>query len=157
MEVRELAKQHLGDDEPEHRIAKELQRLVVGDAAARVFLGAGLVRERMFQQPAVAEPVSEAPLQRLELVADGDHGRAIGVRPVRLDKPCRLGRLVGRHGNAHLPQAFHADREHRWRALQRAHDRDAVRLQQAGDNARLDIRVGTEDDGPVAGHASTAW
>jgi hypothetical protein len=31
-----------------------------------------------------------------------------------------------------------------------------VRLQQARDDARLDVGVGPEDDRPVAGHASTA-
>ena len=36
----ELAKQHVRDDESEHRIAEEFERLVVDDAAAGVFVGA---------------------------------------------------------------------------------------------------------------------
>ena len=88
VEVRELAEQHFGDDEAEHGVAEELERLVVDDAAAGILLRARLVRQRVLQQAAIAEPVAEAPLERLELV-DGcgiDHP-AVRLVAVALDQP----------------------------------------------------------------------
>ena len=40
VELREIAEQHVGDDEAEQRVAEELHRLVVGDAAADVLVRA---------------------------------------------------------------------------------------------------------------------
>ena len=71
-----LAEQHLGHDQPQHRVAEELERLVVGDAAARILRGARLVRQRVLEQPAILEAVADALLQLLELVAQPDDARA---------------------------------------------------------------------------------
>ena len=60
MVLGELAEQHVGDDEPEHRVAEELERLVVEDAAARVLVRARPVRQRVLEQPAVVEAVADA-------------------------------------------------------------------------------------------------
>ena len=69
VERRELAEQHVGDDEPEHGVAEKLHRLVVDDAAADVLVGARGVRHRVLEQAAIAEAVADGLLQRLELVA----------------------------------------------------------------------------------------
>ena len=58
--LRELAEQHVGDDEAEHRVAEELHRLVVEDAAAGVLVHARAVRQRVLEQAAVAEAVADA-------------------------------------------------------------------------------------------------
>ena len=65
--LRELAEQHVGDDEAEHGVAEELHRLVVEHAAARVLVDARLVRQRVLEQAAVAEAVADPLLERLEL------------------------------------------------------------------------------------------
>ena len=68
--LRELAEQHVGDDEAEDRVAEELHRLVVEDAAARVLVHARAVRQRVLEQPAIAEAVADGALERLELGAE---------------------------------------------------------------------------------------
>src|SRR2546430_17632440 len=45
---------YIGDDEAEHRVAEELERLVVDDAAAHVLVGARGVGHRVLEQAAVA-------------------------------------------------------------------------------------------------------
>ena len=53
--LRELAEEHVGDDEAEHGVAEELHRLVVEHAAAGVLVDARPVRQRVLEQPAVAK------------------------------------------------------------------------------------------------------
>ena len=67
--LRELPEQHVGDREPEHRVAEKLHRLVVEDAAARVLVNARAVRQRVLEQAAILEAIADAPLERLELGA----------------------------------------------------------------------------------------
>ena len=57
---RERAEQRLGHDQAEHRVAEELERLVVGDAAARILVRLRLVRQRVLEQAAIAEAVADA-------------------------------------------------------------------------------------------------
>ena len=65
---------------PSTRVAEELQRLVVDDAAADVLVGARGVRHRVLEQPAIAEAVADRLLQRLELVAQPHHLAARAAR-----------------------------------------------------------------------------
>ena len=55
---RKPVEQQVGDDEPEHRVAQELERLVVDDAARRVFVRARSVRQRVLEQAEVARTCS---------------------------------------------------------------------------------------------------
>ena len=82
MEVRELAEQHVGDDEAEHGIAEELERLVVEHAAARVLVRARLVRQRVLEEAAVAEAVVDPLLERFEFLPDGNNDGTGRVGPV---------------------------------------------------------------------------
>ena len=68
--LRELPEQHVGDDEAQHRVAEELHRLVVEDAAAGVLVHARPMRQRVLEQAAVAEAVADPLLERLELGAE---------------------------------------------------------------------------------------
>ena len=47
--LRELAKEQVGDHEPQHRVAEEFERLVVDDATAGVFVNARAMRQRVFE------------------------------------------------------------------------------------------------------------
>ena len=76
VETGKLAKQHVGDEKSEHRVAEKLERLVVGHAAAHVFVRARGVRHGVLEQTAVAEAVVDGPLQGLELVAQPDDSPA---------------------------------------------------------------------------------
>ena len=67
-----LAEQRVRHHQPEHRVAEELERLVVDHAARDIFGSARLVGERVLEQPAIAETVADARLQLLELVAQPD-------------------------------------------------------------------------------------
>ena len=67
--------QRVGDDEAEHGVAEELERLVVDDAAGDVFVRARAMRQRVLEQPAIAEAIAQARLELGELVADA-HARA---------------------------------------------------------------------------------
>ena len=61
--LRKSAKQHVGNDEAEHVIAKELEPLVAAGAVARA-LERGDVRERAVEQRRVGEPIADALLER---------------------------------------------------------------------------------------------
>ena len=78
--LRELAEEHRGDDEAEHRVAEELHRLVVEDAAAGVLVHARAVRQRVLEHAAVLEPVADAPLERLELGSERHDAAARDAR-----------------------------------------------------------------------------
>ncbi len=58
----------------------------------------------MLEQAAIAEAVADRPLQRLELVAQPHDLSVRQPRPVALDDPLRLLRVVGMHGDAHLAE-----------------------------------------------------
>ena len=49
--LRELAEEQIGNDEAEHGVAEELERLVVEHAAAGVLVHARPVCERVFEEP----------------------------------------------------------------------------------------------------------
>ena len=76
-----LVEQQVGDEEPEHGVAQEFERLVVADAAADVLVCAGRVGHGVLEQPAVAEAIANRLLQGLELVAQPD-------KPDRSPVPC---------------------------------------------------------------------
>ena len=74
VEVGILAIEHFGDDEAEHRVAEELERLVVDDAAGDVLVRARSMRQRVLEQAEIAEAVADARLER---------GRSLRRRPAR--------------------------------------------------------------------------
>ena len=105
VEAGKLPEEHVGDDEAEHGVAQELQRFVVVNAAARVLVGARGVRHRVFEQPAVAEPVRDGLLQRLELVAQ-PHELPVGqLRAMAFDDATRVVGVVWMHRNPDLAGA----------------------------------------------------
>ncbi len=57
-----LLEQRVGDDEAQHGVAEELERLVVGHAARDVFVRARPVRQRVFEQAAIAEAIAQPAL-----------------------------------------------------------------------------------------------
>src|SRR5687768_6792970 len=71
-----LTEQRLDDDQSEDGIAEELERLVVGDATRDVLGRPRLVRQRMLEETTVPEPILDAGLQLVELVAQPHHARA---------------------------------------------------------------------------------
>ena len=97
--LRELAKEHVGDDESEDRVAEELERLVVEDAAAGVLVHARAMRQRVLEQAVIAELVADDPLERLELSTDAGHASVRAVVTVAVDESCRFVGvlLVHRH------------------------------------------------------------
>ena len=68
--------EHVGDDEAEHRVAEELERLVVDDAAGGVLVRARPMRQRVLEQAAIAKAIADAPLERGELVANAHDAAA---------------------------------------------------------------------------------
>ena len=73
VELRILAIERVRDHEPEHGVAEELERLVVDHAAGDVLVRARSMRQRVLEQPAIAEAIAEPRLQLGELVADAHH------------------------------------------------------------------------------------
>ena len=92
--------QHVGDDEAEHGVAEELERLVVDDAARGVLVRARPVRQRVLEQAEVAELVADALLERPERLAeppDFGGGRLVevaGDQLARRARPIALGTLT---------------------------------------------------------------
>ena len=80
VELGKRVEQDVGDDEAEDRVAEELERLVVDHAAADVLVGARGVRHRVLEQAAIAEPVVDRLLQRVELVAQPDDLARLAAR-----------------------------------------------------------------------------
>ena len=87
--VRVLMEQRVGHDQAEHGVAEKLERLVVGHAARRILGRARLVRQRVLEQAAIAEPVVDARLQLVELVAQAHDARA-DVLAMAVDDAARL-------------------------------------------------------------------
>ena len=149
VEFREITEQHVGDDEAEQRVAEELHHLVVGDAAADVLVRAGRVRHRVLEQPAIAEPVADRLLQRLELVAQPHDVAVPELRPVARDDALRVLRVAGVDPDAHLVETVDRQRKDRVRHVRREDRHDPVRFEQAADDLRFDVRMRPEDDDEV--------
>ena len=79
---RERAEERVGNHQTEHRVAEELERLVVHDAAARVLVRLRLVRQRVLEQPAIAETIAEPRLERIELLRQRHHQPAADLLAV---------------------------------------------------------------------------
>jgi hypothetical protein len=139
------AEERLGDHETEHGVAEELERLVVEDAARRVLGRARLVRERVLEQPAVAEAVGDAALEVVELVAQPDDAAA-DVLAVALDDAPRLVRGVGGDGDADVLERVDRHRPDRLRIARPAEARDSVAVEQRHHDARFDVGSRREDD-----------
>ena len=153
VEPREVAEQHVGDDEPEQRVAEKLHRLVVGDAPAHVLVRPRRVGHGVFEQAAIAEPVADRLLQRLELVAQAHDLPVLQLGAVGVDDPlCLLG--VGRvHRDSDVAQPVDRQREDRVRNVRRRDDRHhVVGFEQAADDLRLDVGMRAEDDDEI-GHS----
>jgi hypothetical protein len=140
--------QRIGDDQTEHSVAEELQRLVVRDSTRRVFGGARLVRQRMFEQTAVAKAVVDPRLQVVELVAQTHHPRSDVLAMTVDDAPRVLGCGI-RDGHANLPERAHGHRPDSLRVPRRTDGLDAVAIEQRHDDTRLDVGRGGEYDDHV--------
>ena len=148
--LRKIAEQHVGDDESEQRVAEELERLVVDDAAAHVLVRARGVRHRVLEQPAVAEAIADRLLQRLELVAQAHDLPVLQLGAVRLDDPLRFVRFAFVHRNPDFVEAVDGERENRAGHVGGDERHDAVRLQEAAHDPRLDVGVRAEDHDQIA-------
>ena len=146
--LRELAEQHVGDDEAEHGVPEELHRLVVEDAAAGVLVHARAVRQRVLEQPAILEAIADAAFERLELGAERDDPARAGLVAVAVDDPLGVRGVVGVHRD---PELVDRQRERRARHVGGDHRRDPVGLEQAADDVGLDLRRRAEDDDQI-GH-----
>ena len=133
-----LAEQQVGDDEAEHRVAEELQRLVVEDAAAGVLVHARAVRQRVLEQPAILEAIADAPLERLELGAERHD--AAGPTSSRWLSMMRGAPASAEFLAAPSTRSSFSESGNGVRAMSRGDDRrDAVRVEQAADDVRLDL------------------
>ena len=83
--LRELAEEHVRDDEPEDRIAEKLQRLVVDDAAAGILVHARAVGQRVLEQAAIAKAIADDALERLELAAERHDAPGTNLVTVAVD------------------------------------------------------------------------
>ena len=134
--LRKLAKQHVGDDEAEDRVAKELQRLVVDNAAARILVDARAVGQRVLEQAAIAEAIADDALERLELRAKRHDAAADNLVAMALDDLVRAFGFVVAHRQAKLVRR---ERERRAREVRRDQDVDAVGFEQSLDDVSLDL------------------
>ncbi len=142
---RKPREQHVGDDEAEHGVAEELERLVVDDAARRVLVRARSMRQRVLEQAEVAELVADALLERPERLAEPAHfggGGLVEVAGDQLAGPRRRRRSARVTRNSAWPNRIgnsdgdSADDDARL---------DVVRVEQPADDFRLDRRVRAED------------
>ena len=92
--MRKLAAEGVGDHEAEDRIAEELERLVVDDPAARIFVRFRLVRQGVLEHPAIAEPVADARFERDELLRQWHDNPRANLFAMALDDAHRLLGLV---------------------------------------------------------------
>ena len=103
--LRELAEQHVGDDEAEHGVPEELHRLVVEDAAAGVLVHPRAVRQRVLEQPAILEAIADAPFERLELRAERDDPARAVLVAVAVDDPLGVRGVPSARDPDSLPSA----------------------------------------------------
>ena len=112
------------------------------------------MRERVLEQPAIPEPVSQPFLELLELVPQVDDARADVFAMALDDAPGIVGGFVG-HGNPDVAQRVDGHRPDRLRIPGDAEARDAVAVEQRHDDAGFDVGRGREhDDGRHAGRAA---
>src|SRR5204862_4865414 len=104
-------------------------------------------------EAAIAEAVTCGALERLELVADPDYAAVRQLGAVALDDPPRLVGVLRVHGDPDLAEPVDRERENRMRKIRGDDRRHAVRLEQAADDARFNVRLRAKDDGEV-GHDS---
>ena len=118
--ARKGAKQHVGNDEAEHVVAKKLETLVAADAAARA-LERGNVRERAVEQGRVSEAIADALLER-PVAAPPARSRILWSVGRRGGRDCRNGRagdfpgrrpLRRRCGRSGFPPPLHLTRVNR--------------------------------------------
>ena len=110
--LRELAEEQIGDDEAEHGVAEELERLVVEHAAAGVLVHARPVCQRVFEEPGIPEPVADPVLEPAELVAQRDDAAAGHFLAMRFNQPPGLRRIHLADRHPQLARSAHRDREH---------------------------------------------
>jgi hypothetical protein len=136
----------IGDDKAKHRVAEELQRLVVGHAARRVFGRARFVCERVLEKSPILEAIRDAALQIVELVAQA-HDLGAHVFAVALDDPPRVLRGALGHGDANLAERVDRHRENRLGIARDAEAGDAVAVEERRDDAGFDVgRRGEDND-----------
>ncbi len=143
---REGAEQRFGDDEPEHRIAEEFERLVVSDAAAWILVRLGLVGQRVLEQAAILEGVANARFERVELLRQRHDHAAADLFAVTVDDANGIGRVLVAHRNTGLAELVDLELEQpgsRPCSAQRLH---AMTVEQRFDDVGLDVGVGPEDD-----------
>src|SRR6185503_6848327 len=140
-----LAEQHFGHDQPEYRVAEELERLVVGHAAARILRGARLVRQGVLEQAAIPETVADADLQLLELVSQPDDARADVFAVAGDDALGILPDILG-HGDADVAQRVHRHWPDRLGIAGDPEAADPVAVEQRGDHRGFDVGSRGEDD-----------
>ncbi len=144
-----LVEQEVGDEEPEHGVAQEFERLIVADAAADVLVCAGRVGHGVFEQPAVAEAIADRLLQGLELVAQPDKLTAPQFCAVALDNALRVAGVVGMNRDANLAERAHGHREQRLRQVRSDDRRHSMRLEQPAHDARFDVGSRPEDGNQI--------
>ncbi len=153
--VGELAIEQVGDDESEHRVAQELERLVVDDPAARVLGGTRLVRERVFEQAAVAEHVVQLRLDVAQLrQRRHDQAGAAGIAVAEQHAP-GVGHLVLGHADPDLAERRDGEGEHVGRRSRQAHRVQPLTDEQPLHDRRFDLRLRAKDDFGVRHQAST--
>ena len=134
--LRELAEQQVGDDEAEHRVAEELERLVVDDAAAGVLVRARPVRQRVLEQAAIAEAVADAPLRAARARrAERHHLARSALVAMAVDDALRVRGILGVHRDP-TRQLVDRQRERRARHADAIMVAIAVRVEQTADDAR---------------------
>ena len=154
---RERAKQRVRHHQAEHGIAQKLQRLVVADAAARVFVRLRPVGQRMLEQPAITEAIADARLERRERLRQRHHDAGPQVLAMTLDDPHRVRRLVGAHRDLGFAERVEREQKQARRRTGRAERLDAMAVEETLDHVRLDVGLGAKDDGEAAvGHTGVS-
>ena len=136
---RERAEQRFGDDQAEHGVAEELQRLVVGHAAAGILVRLRLVRQRVLEQPAILEAIADARFERIELLRQRHDDAAADLLAMAVDDPHRVGGILVAHGDAGLAHRTEPELEQARRRPGGAHRLQAVTVEQRLDDVGFDL------------------
>ena len=108
------------------------------------------VRQRVLEQPAVAEAVSDRALERFELRPERDDPSTLHLVAVALDDPQRRGGIVGVDRDPPLPRlVVQRQRERGPRVVAEDRGKDAVGLEQTLDHVGLDFRRRPKDDDEI--------
>ncbi len=141
-----LLEDEVGDDETQHGVAEELERLVGRVRTTAVLVGPRPMRQRLLEQRAVAESVADLPLQRREVVAQRHHAGAGGRRCVVAQQHApRLRGLVVGHAHAQLAEERDGHREHAAQGRPLDARLEALGLEQAGHERGLRLGRGRAD------------